>query len=103
MNPNFCPFLASNYKNYKPGYPGFESKNSPRQKSGRVNSLINCTPTLKKFEDLTNKPQVDTNSLPRNVRKAMEKFNEDGFIQLDVDKALMLANAQGNLNMQIGN
>ena len=33
----------------------------------------------------------------------MEKFNEDGFIQLDVEKALMLANAQGNLNMQIGN
>ena len=49
--------------------------------------------TLKKFVDFTNKPQVDTNSLPRNVRKAMEKFNEDGFIQLDVEKALMLANA----------
>ena len=58
---------------------------------------------MKKFEDLSNKPQVDANSLPRNVRKAMEKFNEDGFIQLDVEKALMLANAQGNLNMQIGN
>lgn len=59
--------------------------------------------TLKKIEDFTNKPQVDANNLPRNVRKVMEKFNEDGFIQLDVEKALMLANAQGNLNMAIGN
>ena len=39
------------------------------------------------------------NSLPKTLRKVIEKYNEDGFIQIDAEKALMLANAQGNMNM----
>ena len=55
--------------------------------------------TLKKVEDYTNRPQIDVNSLPKTLRKVIEKYNEDGFIQIDAEKALMLANAQGNMNM----
>ena len=50
---------------------------------------------LKKFQ-LKRPPEIDDSKLPRNVRRVMEKMNEDNFIQLDAEKAMMLANAQGN-------
>ena len=37
--------------------------------------------TLKKIEDTGNKPEIDVSSLPKTVRKAMEKFQaEDTFM-----------------------
>ena len=35
--------------------------------------------TLKKFQ-LKKAPQIDDSKLPRNVRRVMEKMNEDNFI-----------------------
>ena len=51
--------------------------------------------TLKKY-NLKAKPQIDCQQLPRNIRKAIDKFNEDNFVQVDFEKAIMLAAAQGN-------
>jgi len=54
---------------------------------------------------LKKKIEIKEEDLPRNVRKAMEKFNEDNFVKVDLEKAMMLANSQGNtalsMNMQI--
>ena len=61
--------------------------------------------TLKKFE-LKKKHPIDDSKLPLKVRKAVKKLEEDGFIDVDVEKAMMIANAQGvasNVNMQLGN
>lgn len=51
---------------------------------------------LKKFQ-LKKALVIDDSKLPRNIRKVMEKLNVDNsFIELDAEKALMLAYAQGN-------